>query len=60
MVELGTIRQADWARFLARAGLAADLPASYAETIAAIASFVDPVIDGEVTGRWNPLQRRWR
>jgi predicted nucleotidyltransferase component of viral defense system len=60
LVELATMRQVDWTRFLGRAGLAGDLPASYAETIAAIAEFVDPLIDGDVRGRWDPLQRRWR
>ena len=61
VVDLADLRQVDWRRFVARAGLAGDVPASYAEAIEAIAAFADPILSGDLTeGRWDPGRRRWR
>lgn len=58
---LARIRQPDWERFVGRSGLAAQLPKTYDEAIAAVARFADPVLSGSVTaGRWNPVARRWQ
>lgn len=61
LVDLATVRQADWTRFLARSGLNDSAPTSLAEAIRAIADFADPVLAGEVgSGTWDPVARRWR
>lgn len=61
LVTLGTARQSDWARFVQRSGLAHEVPAEYAEVIAAIADFADPILGGERTaGEWDPGARAWR
>ncbi len=61
LVDLATVRQADWTRFLARSGLDESAPAILAEAIRAIADFADPVLAGQVvSGVWNPVARRWR
>lgn len=61
LVDLATMRQADWSRFLARSGLEDSAPLSFAEAIEAIADFADPILSGDVTsGRWDPVTRRWR
>lgn len=60
LVDLATMRQADWRRFLARSGLEDSAPASFADAIEAIADFADPILDGGVTsGKWDPAFRRW-
>lgn len=60
LVVLGTVRQADWARFAKRSGLEHDLPSSYAEAIEAVAAFADPLLAGEIaTGRWHPEVASW-
>lgn len=61
LVQLGSARQDDWTRFVERAGLADELPATYAEVIDAIARFADPVLTDEVTtGAWDPAATTWR
>lgn len=61
LVDLATMRQADWSRFLARSGLEDAAPPSFAEAIEAVADFADPILKGDVTsGRWDPVARRWR
>jgi len=61
VVDLANLRQVDWQRFVARAGLAGEVPASYAEAIEAISAFADPILSGNLTeGRWDPRRRRWR
>lgn len=57
---LATLRQADWARFVARSGLADAVPASLADVINAIADLVDPILSGAITdGEWDSGTRRW-
>lgn len=61
LVTLGGDRQADWSRFLARAGLAASVPVSFADAIAAVSEFADPILTGAVIdGSWLPDAGRWR
>ncbi|HSK56127.1 MAG TPA: nucleotidyl transferase AbiEii/AbiGii toxin family protein [Jiangellales bacterium] len=61
VVDLANLRQIDWQRFVARAGLAGEVPDTYAEAIDAIAAFADPILGGDLTaGRWDPGRRRWR
>lgn len=61
LVSLGSTRQADWSRFAARSGLADALPASFADAIAAVADFADPILAGELDDQlWDPTARRWR
>lgn len=60
LVTLAASRQADWERFVTRSGLADEVPADYADTIAAIADFADPILSGETTsGKWDPIARAW-
>lgn len=60
LVVLGTLRQSDWSRFVARSGLADAVPASFADVIDAVADFADPILTGEVVdGGWDPPARRW-
>lgn len=59
LVALGTLRQADWTRFVARIGLDT-VPASLADVIDAVADFADPILTGRVIdGEWDPAARRW-
>jgi hypothetical protein len=61
LVELSGRRQADWARFVNRAGLGDEVPASYEETVDAIARFADPILTGELgVGVWNAAKGRWQ
>lgn len=58
---LASERQRDWERFVSRSGFDDELPAAYAETIAAVADFADPILSGDITsGEWNPVTRTWR
>lgn len=58
---LGARRQADWQRYLTRAGLADKLPGDYATAILRIAAFADPILTGSVTaGRWHHTDGRWK
>jgi predicted nucleotidyltransferase component of viral defense system len=60
LITLAAARQADWERVVTRSGLGDDVPADYADTIAAIADFADPIISGEATsGEWDPVARAW-
>lgn len=61
LVTLAGDRQADWTRYIARAGLTAAVPASFAEAIAAVSAFTDPILTGAVLhGSWLPDAGRWR
>jgi hypothetical protein len=58
---LGARRQADWQRYLARAGVADKLPGDYATAIERIAAFADPILTGSVTsGRWSHAEGGWK
>jgi predicted nucleotidyltransferase component of viral defense system len=60
LVDLGALRQTDWARFVDRAGLQPAVPASYTEAIGLIVDFADPILAGTVTsGAWDPNTRAW-
>lgn len=60
LITLGSDRQADWERFVNRAGLASNLPASYSEAIALVAAFADPILSGDVqSGTWAPARWSW-
>ncbi len=60
LVLLGTDRQGPWARFVARSGLAGQVPAILNETIAAVSAFADPVLNGSLAaGRWDPTAGQW-
>lgn len=61
LITLAASRQADWERFVTRSGLSDDVPADYADAIAAIADFADPIIGGEAaSGEWDPVARAWQ
>lgn len=60
LVQLGTGRQRDWARFVERAGLVDEVLESYVELIDAVALFADPILTSDVTsGRWDPQRWTW-
>lgn len=44
-----------YARAAAEVGLPNDLETAHAET----ATFLDPILAGATTGRWNPARKRW-
>ncbi|MGH3481373.1 MAG: nucleotidyl transferase AbiEii/AbiGii toxin family protein [Nocardioidaceae bacterium] len=61
LVGLASARQGDWERFVNRSGLADEVPASFADTIAAVVDFADPILTGDVTsGEWDAVTRAWR
>lgn len=58
---LGPRREADWQRYLTRAGLADNLPGDYPTAIERIAAFADPILTGSVaSGRWSHADDRWK
>jgi predicted nucleotidyltransferase component of viral defense system len=60
LTTLGSDRNREWQRLISRTGLAARLPADYAEAIRQVAAFGDPVITGTSTSaRWEHRQTRW-
>ncbi|MGH2789315.1 MAG: nucleotidyl transferase AbiEii/AbiGii toxin family protein [Actinomycetota bacterium] len=61
LIVLASERQRDWERFVTRSGLDDELPAAYAEAIAAVADFADPILSREIaSGEWDPVTRTWR
>ena len=61
LVTLAAARQLDWERFIHRSGLVDSVPGDYAQTIASVAGFADPILTGEVSsGEWDPVAREWR
>jgi len=58
---LATDRQDGWRRYITRAGLDTDVPATLAEVITDVIAFVDPVVDDalEPGASWDPAARRW-
>lgn len=57
---LAASRQANWDRYVKRAGLQGEVPETYADTIAAIIDFADPILTRTVrSGHWNPADQRW-
>lgn len=60
LVTLGTDRQREWRRFVTRAGLVGQLPASYVEAIRKVAVFGDPAITRQaIPGQWDHQRARW-
>ncbi len=60
LVTLAATRQSAWEEFVNRSGLGDEVPADFAETIAAIADFAGPILGGEaMLGEWNPVTRAW-
>lgn len=60
LVTLGTARQADWERFVARTGLGDSVPARFTDVIDVISALADPILSGEVVdGAWDPATRTW-
>jgi hypothetical protein len=49
--------QAIWSRFLQNTQLPA--PPSFAEALAIVQAFLEPVLQGTARERWNPEQQRW-
>ncbi len=43
----------------ARSHREAELPVTFADVLAAVASFADPVLSATATGRWNPRLNTW-
>lgn len=61
LVSLASARQANWTGFMARSGLAGQVPPSLATVIDAIADFADPLLAGDLDDhRWDPTARQWR
>ncbi len=57
---LGLERQSQWSAYMARSGLAGLLPASYADAIATVISFADPVLTGmAASASWDPAAGSW-
>lgn len=60
LVTLAASRQSAWEQFVNRSGLGDEVPVDFAETIAAIADFADPILGGEaISGEWDPSTRTW-
>lgn len=59
--DLAERRQAAWARWLDRNGLADELPASFGEALDEVTTFADPVLEGDIAdAMWIPSERSWR
>ncbi|TVR31085.1 MAG: nucleotidyl transferase AbiEii/AbiGii toxin family protein [Nitriliruptor sp.] len=58
---LATDRQDGWHRYITRAGLDTDVPATLAEVIADVLGFVDPLLDNALDpgAVWDPAARGW-
>jgi hypothetical protein len=57
---LGLERQSQWSAYMARSGLAGLLPASYADAIATVIAFADPVLTGMAASvSWDPAAGSW-
>ncbi len=52
-------RQPSWARPYTSAATDVGLPADLGTAHAEAATFLDPILAGTTTGRWNPTQKRW-
>jgi len=60
LAPLAQLREAAWAAFVARAGLASDVPNDLADVISDVVAFADPLLAGDVTdGEWDQARRRW-
>ncbi|MGQ0846135.1 MAG: hypothetical protein ACT4QF_18580 [Sporichthyaceae bacterium] len=60
LVNFAEDRQASWEHFVARAGLASTMPRSFAEVIARVIAFADPVLSGTAPiGTWIPGAATW-
>jgi hypothetical protein len=56
---LAEARQGSWEALRERVG-ADGLPESFAEVVAGVGEFIDPLLDDRSDGtRWNPSTRRW-
>ena len=55
------IGQSGWSAWRSRLNLEEPLPESFAETLAAVFAFVDPILSGDAGQRtaWNPETLSW-
>ncbi|RIQ13246.1 nucleotidyl transferase AbiEii/AbiGii toxin family protein [Jiangella rhizosphaerae] len=58
----GEVGQRGWLAWRARVALTDVLPESFADVVAAVVAFADPVLDGGVADVvvWRPAEREWR
>lgn len=59
---LAVLRNSTYVAYRKRLGeVGASLPETFFDTVAAVADFVDPVLDGlDAEAVWSPAERRWR
>lgn len=57
--EMPDFAQSKWRAWRRRTGQEADLPERFAEVLAAVAGFADPVLHESAAGRWQPGLWRW-
>lgn len=58
---LTSSRQPNWERFVRHSGLQNQVPDRYAEAIADVTAFADPILTRAVTsGHWDPSSRTWQ
>ncbi|MDO5618126.1 nucleotidyl transferase AbiEii/AbiGii toxin family protein [Kocuria sp.] len=59
---LGELRDSTYAAYRKGLGeVGGSLPSQFADTVAAVAGFVDPVLSGlEAEALWNPVERAWQ
>jgi hypothetical protein len=61
LADLAAIAQRRWAAWSRTQGLAAKLPSSFVEVLAAVTAFAEPLLSDKVSsGTWAPKLRRWR
>ena len=54
------LAQAKWSAWRAKQSYSATLPTNFADVLAAVSRFVDPVVVGAAVGQsWDPRLRRW-
>lgn len=60
LTTLATDRRTGWRRYTERAGLAGNLPPTFAEVIDHVTAFADPIIeDTAADASWDPADGRW-
>lgn len=59
LAPMGKRAQPKYRAWRQRSHREAELPAAFADVLAVVASFADPVLSAVTTARWNPRLRTW-
>jgi hypothetical protein len=59
LAPMGEQAQQKYRAWRARSHREEELPKAFADVLAAVAGFADPVLAASATGRWNPAAKTW-